>query len=163
MDPVQERPTDQPDLTGIAGEQAFQLERSTEPEELEPSDPSASPAPTDASQKRRRRWGAETDAGKEVLRAASAEAEQSGEPAGKRGKKSRWDEKAEEETVSIPGLPGFTLPAHLAHLIDVDPETLDLQKQLAMVRGWGQPWHGTCESSQQRTQGCCTIGMVPML
>lgn len=116
-------------------EQAVQLEGSVEPEEPSSESGSASSSAGDAAQKqKRRRWGAETNAGKEVLRAASAETEQTGEePSGKRSRKSRWDEKGEEETVSIPGLPGFTLPAHLAHLIDVDPETVELQKQLAAV------------------------------
>lgn len=113
--------------------------------------------------KKKKRWGEETEAGKKVLEhvagggtqpsllpatsthtqaaAASASAPESNasleeeERAGKR-RKSRWapQEARPTGTIVISGLPGtITLPATLAHLVDCNPETVELQSQINQV------------------------------
>ncbi|MEW5314855.1 MAG: hypothetical protein WDW38_006320 [Sanguina aurantia] len=111
--------------------------------------------------KKKKRWGEETEAGKKVLEhvagggtqpsllptassqaaAASASAPDSSasvedeERAGKR-RKSRWapQEARPTGTIVISGLPGtITLPATLAHLVDCNPETVELQSQINQV------------------------------
>jgi splicing factor 1 len=81
-------------------------------------------------QKRKKsRWGNETEAGMKVLAEKEEQPESEEPPAKKR--RSRW-EPAEEKI--IPGMPGVKLPAHLMHLVDVNPETLELQRRLNSVR-----------------------------
>ncbi len=99
----------------------------------------ASSADPDSQKKRPRkaRWGAETDAGKKVLESAAQQPEP--EPAPKK-RKSRWAPEPEQPAAvtsmvrAIPGLPGqIILPAAIAALVDLNPETLELQRQLNAV------------------------------
>ncbi|KAG2483464.1 hypothetical protein HYH03_017647 [Edaphochlamys debaryana] len=97
--------------------------------------------------RKRSRWGEETEAGKKVLETveatpAAAGADQQQQPAGEREgsvgpasadaaprkRRSRWEP---EEQKVIPGISGaITLPPSLAALVDLNPETLELQMQL---------------------------------
>lgn len=116
-------------------------------------------------QRRKKRWGQETEAGRQVLaqvtstasnqppnldpnaahappasehQAAAAEGEgamtsPTGEPAPKK-KRSRWAPE-EPALTTIPGLPlGIVLPPTIAALVDINPETMELQRQLNAVR-----------------------------
>jgi hypothetical protein len=81
---------------------------------------------------KKKRWGQETEAGLKVLQAAVKDDET--EPASKK-RRSRWEpEDGSGQQTAIPGLPGFSLPLALAHLIDINPEAMELQKQLGAVR-----------------------------
>ncbi|GFR51314.1 hypothetical protein Agub_g13679, partial [Astrephomene gubernaculifera] len=101
--------------------------------------------------RKRSRWGEETEAGKKILEetaqqpepnaatgAADSQPQAAGEREGSAGpgtgdgaprkRRSRWEP---EEQKVIPGLStAITLPPSLAHLVDINPETLELQMQL---------------------------------
>ena len=101
---------------------------------------SPNPGAEETRGRRRRRWGAETEAGKQVLEEVAKEAaptpegQQSGQP---RRKKSRWEAQEEVKAV-VPGMPlAIALPPSLAHLIDFNPESLELNRQLNIVSGPG--------------------------
>ena len=95
--------------------------------------------------KRKKRWGEETEAGRKILEDGSLAGAEAGatteangtaaeggggpEEGSKRKRKSRW-----EESKTIPGgLGAITLPPALAHLVDMNPESLELQRQLGNV------------------------------
>lgn len=106
--------------------------------------------------RKRSRWGEETEAGKKVLEETVSakestpgpatqeqqQQENAGEREGSAGppsdaaprkRRTRWE--PEEQAKVIPGLPtAITLPASLAHLVDINPETLGLQVELNQVR-----------------------------
>jgi len=106
-----------------------------------------------AERKRRSRWGKETEAGLKVLQGSDdAEAlplsgdDGDGEPAQKKPRKSRWSDEPAQQLV-----PGVVLPPSLAHLVDTNPESLELQRQLGNVSaraGW-------------RDRSPCTIALAP--
>jgi hypothetical protein len=102
--------------------------------------------------RKRSRWGEETEAGRKVLEETARQLEgtpgpdqpqqdaeregSAGPPTGEapRKRRSRW-EPEEPKSVTLPGLPNaITLPPSLAHLVDINPETLELQMQLNNVR-----------------------------
>ncbi|CAD7701777.1 unnamed protein product [Ostreobium quekettii] len=91
--------------------------------------------PPQRRQAKKCRWGPETEAGIRVLlekaneAAAAAGNDADGEHASKR-RRSRW---APEEKKVLPGLPEVALPAGLAHLVDVNPEGIELQKRLNAI------------------------------
>lgn len=86
------------------------------------------------------RWGEETEVGQKVLEEmqnepqANTEIQDAEEPGAKR-RKSRWGPEDQKAPVPvIPGLPAHVnLPASLAHLVDFNPESLELQRQLNAV------------------------------
>jgi|LauGreDrversion2_5_1035112.scaffolds.fasta_scaffold123644_1 hypothetical protein len=87
----------------------------------EPQDPSPAGDPIPA-QRRKKRWGEETEAGKKLLEEAAPEPKK---------RRSRW----EDQPSTPSGLPAglnssIVLPAALMALVDLNPETLELQRQL---------------------------------
>ncbi|GLI61404.1 hypothetical protein VaNZ11_003623 [Volvox africanus] len=117
----------------------------------EDAQPAEETAAARRERRKRSRWGEETEAGKKVLEEtaqqpeaaagtttgdqqhlAAGEREGSAGPgtgdAAPRKRRSRWEP---EEQKVIPGLStAITLPPSLAHLVDLNPETLELQMQL---------------------------------
>lgn len=103
-----------------------------EPLERVKEDPAAEPTqegPVEEGDKKKKkkrkdkksRWGEETEAGLKVLQETD---EPAPEPAPKK-RRSRW-EPEENKAANLP----VALPAGLAHLVDFNPETLELQRQL---------------------------------
>jgi chromatin segregation and condensation protein Rec8/ScpA/Scc1 (kleisin family) len=95
----------------------------------------AAPAEDGQKQEKKRRkkkWGAETEAGKQVLNELETQQETPPEPVAKK-RRSRWEPQAETTKTAIaPGLE-IALPASLAHLADLNPEVLELQRKLTNV------------------------------
>ncbi len=140
----------------------------------EPANGDGQPVPA-SSKRKRTRWGNETEAGLAVLAQpepdtgagvaspsgtaqgweATPGADQQLEgsaDAGPRRRRSRWEPQDDALqlaplTAVIPGLPGaITLPPSLAALIDLNPETLQLQMELNNVR-WASPG-SACDCAQ---------------
>ena len=90
-----------------------------------------SPAPDQAASEKRRkkRWGEETEAGKKVLESV---ADGSADPAAKK-RRSRWEEQPTAPTLPLGLNASIILPAALAALVDLNPETLELQRQLNQI------------------------------
>jgi hypothetical protein len=82
--------------------------------------------------KRRKQWGEETEAGLQVLNELQTETNQDDAAEGPAAKKrrSRWE--PQTKTTIVPGLE-IALPASLAHLADLNPEVLELQRRLTNV------------------------------
>lgn len=106
-----------------------------------PADPAGEAAGDQEPRRRRKksRWGAETEAGLQVLAASdgnhdsSHPAGEQDEPAPKK-RRSRWSAPEEAKaTALVPGMPAIVLPPSVAHLIDTNPEALELQRQLGTV------------------------------
>jgi hypothetical protein len=78
--------------------------------------------------RKKKRWGEETEAGKKILETAT-------EPTAKK-RKSRWDpEDKAAKPLPVPGITSsIMLPAAIAALVDLNPETLELQRQLNSVQ-----------------------------
>jgi hypothetical protein len=110
-------------------------------------DPAA--AAEERRQKRRSRWGAETEAGLKALGYSEDGSEQGttaqpgdqeqgdgrdagGEPATKR-RRNRWEPGDTKVATLVPGLPPIVLPSSIAHLVDLNPESLELQRKLGAV------------------------------
>ena len=88
-----------------------------------------SPAPDlekGAEKRRKKRWGEETEAGKKVLESV---ADGSADPATKK-RRSRWEEPPVAPILPLGLNASIMLPAALAALVDLNPETLELQRQL---------------------------------
>ena len=96
--------------------------------------PSPALEQTTEKKERRKRWGEETEAGKKVLESVADGS--SADPATKK-RKSRWEETPPvvSPTLLMPlGMNGsIILPAALAALVDLNPETLELQRQLNQI------------------------------
>lgn len=95
----------------------------------------------DKPRRARKRWGEETSAGQQVLQEAQRESpapdgpdNQPGgpgaEPSAKK-RKSRWE--ALDESKLAVQAPPIALPSSIAHLINFDPESLELNRQLNIV------------------------------
>lgn len=84
--------------------------------------------PPKRRQPKKCRWGPETEAGIRVLLEKNNEQAvfEETDHASKR-RRSRWEP---EESKKLPGLPEVALPKGLAHLVDVNPEGIELQKRL---------------------------------
>ena len=89
----------------------------------EHQDQSLAGDPMQATQQRRKkRWGEETEAGKKVLEEAAPEPKK---------RRSRWEEQPSTPSALPVGLnSSIVLPAALMALVDLNPETLELQRQL---------------------------------
>lgn len=95
--------------------------------------------------KSRRRWGEETEAGKQLLQEAQREvtpepgSQEDGQQNQKKQRKSRWEQGPEVPAAApttaptVPGMLTLSLPPSLAHLINFDPESLELNRQLNIV------------------------------
>lgn len=127
---------------------------SSQPQEQQPQQPQSDAAanggegPKEGSKRRKKKaWGAvdqSTAAALTVLQQQQLEQEGSqeqgtalgsdGEPAPKKQRRSRWEAQAPQSAlICSSGLP-ITLPQSLAHLIDINPECLELNRQLNLVR-----------------------------
>jgi hypothetical protein len=109
-------------------------EEDSKPAEAEAAEEAAPKGP-EKKGKRKKKWGEETEAGLQVLNELQTEAKPDGgddEPAAKK-RRSRWEAAgAAKAAIVVPGLE-IALPASLAHLADLNPEVLELQRRLNNV------------------------------
>jgi hypothetical protein len=102
---------------------------------VEASAPEEGAKGAERKSKRRKKWGEETEAGLQVLNELQTETKPDGgddEPAAKK-RRSRWEAAgAAKAAILVPGLE-IALPASLAHLADLNPEVLELQRRLNSV------------------------------
>jgi hypothetical protein len=94
---------------------------------------------TEPTQKRRKKWGQETEAGKALLQETNSQSPSPSpvaDPAAKRQRRSRW-EPAEEPPAAATAAPtlavALNVPDSIKHLVDFNPEALELTRQLNLV------------------------------
>lgn len=162
----------------------MEAQQQEEPQQQNSTEQQAAAAAAEKKARRKRsRWGAETEAGLQVLAGADvveqqqqqqqpAEQQQSAEAAaasagtdagadadaeaGRKKRRSRWGPETENKPGVLQGLQ-IALPPSIAALVDmhVDPKVMELQRQLNNVRHMGAHMGARCRREHSATDQRC--------